>query len=52
MGMTEFPERPGALVKFLRLLRPGFNISMFHYRNMGGGEFSTHIFFFFLGGGG
>ena len=32
----EFPERPGALAKFLSLLRPGFNISMFHYRNQGG----------------
>lgn len=33
----EFPERPGALAKFLGLLRPeGYNISMFHYRNMGG----------------
>ncbi|KAF8456551.1 tryptophan synthase beta subunit-like PLP-dependent enzyme, partial [Terfezia claveryi] len=33
----EFPERPGALAKFLGGLRPeGFNISMFHYRNMGG----------------
>ncbi|KAI5789715.1 tryptophan synthase beta subunit-like PLP-dependent enzyme [Peziza echinospora] len=32
----EFPERPGALAKFLELLRPGFNISMFHYRNHGG----------------
>ncbi|KAF8419434.1 threonine ammonia-lyase, biosynthetic [Tirmania nivea] len=33
----EFPERPGALAKFLHGLRPeGFNISMFHYRNMGG----------------
>ncbi|KAF8477059.1 tryptophan synthase beta subunit-like PLP-dependent enzyme [Kalaharituber pfeilii] len=32
----EFPERPGALAKFLGLLRPGFNISMFHYRNQGG----------------
>jgi len=33
----EFPERPGALAKFLAGLRPeGFNISMFHYRNMGG----------------
>ena len=34
--MFEFPERPGALVKFLGLLRPGQNISLFHYRNQGG----------------
>ncbi|KAH8144415.1 uncharacterized protein LAJ45_11583 [Morchella importuna] len=32
----EFPERPGALSKFLELLRPEFNISLFHYRNYGG----------------
>ena len=30
-----FPERPGALLKFLSLLRPGWNISLFHYRNQG-----------------
>ena len=34
--MFEFPERPGALVKFLTTLRPGQNISLFHYRNQGG----------------
>jgi len=34
--MFEFPERPGALVKFLTTLRPGQNISLFHYRNNGG----------------
>ncbi|KAK4937834.1 threonine deaminase [Elasticomyces elasticus] len=34
--MFEFPERPGALFKFLRTLRPGQNISLFHYRNYGG----------------
>ncbi|MDP4623193.1 MAG: threonine ammonia-lyase, biosynthetic [Hydrogenophaga sp.] len=31
----EFPERPGALLKFLNLMRPGWNISLFHYRNQG-----------------
>ncbi|KAF3941154.1 hypothetical protein ABW19_dt0202628 [Dactylella cylindrospora] len=31
----EFPERPGALAKFLRTMRPSYNISMFHYRNYG-----------------
>jgi threonine dehydratase len=30
-----FPERPGALLKFLRLMRPNWNISLFHYRNQG-----------------
>ena len=30
-----FPERPGALLKFLNLLRPNWNISLFHYRNQG-----------------
>lgn len=31
----EFPERPGALMKFLSLMQPGWNISLFHYRNQG-----------------
>lgn len=31
----EFPERPGALLRFSRLLRSDWNISMFHYRNHG-----------------
>jgi threonine dehydratase len=30
-----FPERPGALTQFLQLMRPGWNISLFHYRNQG-----------------
>jgi threonine dehydratase len=30
-----FPERPGALLKFLSMMRPGWNISLFHYRNQG-----------------
>jgi threonine dehydratase len=32
----EFPERGGALYKFLTTLQPGFNISLWHYRNYGG----------------
>ena len=32
---VEFPERPGALMKFLDALGDEFNISMFHYRNHG-----------------
>jgi len=32
----EFPERGGALYRFLSTLQPGFNISLFHYRNAGG----------------
>jgi len=31
----EFPERPGALMKFLNSLGTRWNISMFHYRNHG-----------------
>lgn len=31
----EFPERPGALLKFLTLLADRWNISLFHYRNHG-----------------
>ena len=34
--MFEFPERPGALFRFLTTLKPDRNISMFHYRNNGG----------------
>jgi threonine dehydratase len=30
-----FPERPGALLRFLDLMRPTWNISLFHYRNQG-----------------
>ncbi len=30
-----FPERPGALMRFLGALDPGWNISLFHYRNQG-----------------
>lgn len=32
----EFPERPGALRKFLTGLNAGWNISLWHYRNQGG----------------
>lgn len=30
-----FPERPGALLKFLSNMQPTWNISLFHYRNQG-----------------
>lgn len=30
-----FPERPGALMRFLSNLHPDWNISLFHYRNQG-----------------
>jgi threonine dehydratase len=30
-----FPERPGALMKFLAAMQPTWNISLFHYRNQG-----------------
>jgi threonine dehydratase len=31
----EFPERPGALMRFLNSMRSDWNISLFHYRNQG-----------------
>jgi threonine dehydratase len=31
----EFPERPGALLKFLQAIGSAWNISLFHYRNHG-----------------
>lgn len=31
----QFPERPGALMRFLTSMRPNWNISLFHYRNQG-----------------
>ena len=31
----EFPERPGALTRFLNSMKPDWNISLFHYRNQG-----------------
>jgi threonine dehydratase len=31
----EFPERPGALLKFLRAIGSNWNVSLFHYRNHG-----------------
>jgi threonine dehydratase len=31
----EFPERPGALMKFVTSMSPDWNISLFHYRNHG-----------------
>jgi threonine dehydratase len=30
-----FPERPGALMRFLSSMSPNWNISLFHYRNQG-----------------
>ena len=31
----EFPDRPGALMKFLNSMGQSWNISLFHYRNHG-----------------
>jgi threonine dehydratase len=31
----DFPERPGALTRFLDHMHPDWNISLFHYRNHG-----------------
>ena len=32
---VQFPERPGALMRFLSRMHPDWNISLFHYRNQG-----------------
>ena len=37
----EFPERPGALRKFLLGMHQCWNISLFHYRNHGAGELTV-----------
>lgn len=37
-GGLEFPERPGALRKFLLGLQSEWNISLWHYRNYGAGS--------------
>jgi threonine dehydratase len=34
----EFPERPGALMKFLSAMSPSWNISLFHYRSQGASD--------------
>ncbi len=34
--LIEFPERPGALFEFLSKISTKFNISLFHYRSLGG----------------
>ena len=34
---VEFPERPGALRRFLEGIHAGWSISLFHYRNHGAG---------------
>lgn len=34
----EFPERPGALGRFLEVMRPSWNITLFHYRNHGAAQ--------------
>jgi threonine dehydratase len=31
----QFPERPGALMRFLDAMHPDWNITLFHYRNQG-----------------
>ena len=38
-----FPERPGALMKFLSHMKPNWNISLFHYRNQGADHASTLV---------
>lgn len=39
----EFPERPGALMRFLAAMQPDWNISLFHYRNQGGDAASVLV---------
>ncbi|CAM4284489.1 threonine ammonia-lyase, biosynthetic [Kerstersia similis] len=39
----DFPERPGALMRFLAAMQPDWNISLFHYRNQGGDAASVLI---------
>jgi threonine dehydratase len=34
----EFPERPGALRRFLELMVPTWNLTLFHYRNHGAAQ--------------
>lgn len=34
----EFPERPGALRRFLELMSPAWNLTLFHYRNHGAAQ--------------
>jgi threonine dehydratase len=34
----EFPERPGALGRFLALMNPAWNLTLFHYRNHGAAQ--------------
>jgi threonine dehydratase len=40
-----FPERPGALNEFLKVVNGAWNISLFHYRGQGGDEGSVFIGF-------
>ena len=46
----EFPERPGALMKFLASMEASWNISLFHYR-MHGGDFGRVLVGFEIPGG-
>ena len=32
---VDFPEKPGALLNFLSLLKDNWDISLFHYKNQG-----------------
>jgi len=35
---VQFPERAGALARFLQVLSPTYNVTLFHYRNTGNRE--------------
>ena len=39
--VVDFPERPGALLSFLRAVSPRWNVSLFHYRASGGSSTSA-----------
>jgi threonine dehydratase len=41
-----FPERPGALIRFLTELDSTWNVSLFHYRNHGDGKYYFHTIVF------
>jgi threonine dehydratase len=38
MFQVQFPERPGALRRFLSALSADWNVTLFHYRNTGNRE--------------
>ena len=41
---VDFPEKPGALLNFLTLLKDKWDISLFHYKNQGAIVTSSYIY--------